>query len=1191
MSVQLSPAVVEKLQQLAKRRRVMLLARGAFATLLALLTAMALVALVDRLVVLSQPARIALSLAGYGIVITVLYFTCIRYLLRIPSKQQLAKLVEDAEPGLHEQVVSAVELSGDDPDAFDSEIFREILQRNVGRRIQQVDTQRILPWRMIAWWAGVSTFAALLTLALLLTPGLQYGDLLTRAMLPTANTDRVSTIKITLLSPGETNATVPMNEHVPVIVEVEGGTLERVELDVRQGEAAQPERLPMAGEKEPRRYRLDLLVQDEPVQFRVVAGDGRTRYYTLTPSARPHVVSFSQVIRHPAYTGREPTRLTSDNGSVTALAGSVVELSLTTDQPVEQARLVLDLPGSEAAASQHIELTPDPGDPTRVKGSIILDRSGSYRVELVARETGFDNPQSPRYELAALTDELPSVTLTAPTATTGLPADALLRLLGRASDDVGLRHVHREIRINGNAWQQAALPVADDGRVAQPMDLGDIDLSTGDIIELRLAATDLAGHTAHSASAQLIVTPDGIRPADTQHASDTAVLLAAVTRVRQASDTLADRYQETRDAADGDAITARQLATQALTAQDNVRAQLDRAKAALDAALASAPAGRASEETIRVARLLAQIDAQQALLPTQAVDTEGYADARQLARRHTSIANDAVRTLEPMLAAEQAQVALYRLSVLRDDLDRMARDAETDRAINEDLAWQRLQRRLIVNGRQTAQAADLLASAARRAEGDLRDHTRQQADDLTDQGNKLREQAEAQEPGAELLRLIDPQRERLSGSLRHMTGLIDRVIRSEAQRYRERNPGERPDADQLVRLRDGLPGAADDRLRAAHWDAGADILSERARVEELRRQPDLPFITDTSRAISALSQFASEDTATGDTPPGLNQLINAYQIIERAHALQQLHSAVVNLAILERKETEQPRLSAAHRREMMMIDRRLEVVVQLLHQRSTLRQAADRVNQARDSNEANTLRQEANRRGDGNYRPVPRPDQLDAIARMLKEAMQLLEEPLAQARQDLIDQSQSLPERLRGLADEQEQVEEQTREAAQEAAEQPTDENRERAAELAQEQAQFQERLNEVVDEMRRQANQEDLLTEESRERARDVDDAIAMLKPDVLEARQRLDDAQQEPRAERQQDAFEDAAQAQHETAETLRELAEHFENIENGDELAENQSRDELRSNERELGVDQQLDEEFDRMEQLADLGAERR
>ena len=126
MSVQLDPATLDTLQALAQRRRLMLLLRGTFAAILALLTAMALVALVDRLVVLSQPARVALSLLGYGVVMVVVYFTCLRFLLHIPSKQQLAKLVEDAEPGLHEQVVSAVELAGDHPNAYDSEVFRAI---------------------------------------------------------------------------------------------------------------------------------------------------------------------------------------------------------------------------------------------------------------------------------------------------------------------------------------------------------------------------------------------------------------------------------------------------------------------------------------------------------------------------------------------------------------------------------------------------------------------------------------------------------------------------------------------------------------------------------------------------------------------------------------------------------------------------------------------------------------------------------------------------------------------------------------------------------------------------------------------------------------------------------------------------------------------------------------------------------
>lgn len=1190
MSVQLDQATLDKLQALAQRRRVMLLLRGAFAAVLSLLSAMALVALVDRLIILSQPARIALSLAGYAAVMAVVYFTCLRHFLRIPTNQQLAKLVEDAEPGLREQVVSAVELAGDHPGAYDSEVFRAILQRNVGRRIQQVETQRILPWRLIAWWGGVCTFVAALTVVLLFVPGLRYGEMLTRAMLPTANTDRVSNIVITLVSPADPDANVPMNERVPVVVRIEGGTLDRVELDLETEALTKPERLAMAGDETPGQYRLDVPVTESPVRFRVVAGDGRSRYYTLSPQPRPRIVTFNQVIEHPAYTRREPTRISSDNGEISAIAGSVVALTLTADQPLERARLVLDLPGHPASPSQTLALTPDPGDPTRVTGTVVLDHSGTYRVELVARQTGFDNPDSPRYELTALRDELPSITMDAPTGMIGLPADALLRLLGQAHDDVGLDRVEREVRINGGAWSAEPIPQGPDGRIAQPVDLMRLDLAEGDLLELRLSATDLAGHTAHSASAQLIVTPDGIRAIDLAHANDTAALLIAMQRLERAARTQAERYARVRDANTENAIESRQLATQAIAARDASSDAITRARTALDAALASAPAGRASEEIVRAGRLLARIDAQQVLVPTQAVAPEVYAQAAALSERHAGYASAAAAGLTPMLAAEQSQAALGRLFALGEDLSRMARDAELDRTVREDLAWQRLQRRLALNGRQTESAAGLLAGAGRLSEDQLRAAATNTADDLRDQGARLREQAEAAEPSAALLHLIAPQRDRLAGTTRQVGGLTNHAIRSETEHDQRRGlnaTGERMDTEELLRFRDTLTQRdGDDAARANRWDAATSIIRERARIEESRSQPDRAFLTDTTRTVAALSRLAREDAVSEVTPPALERVITAYDLIERAHGLEQLRLGVVYLAGLERGDGEPVAFTTVHSRDWQAIERRLEVVAERLSQRDEMRPASDRVRQARHSGEADQLRREMQQRVDHYRRPEPKSEELDAIARMLVEAQAMLAEPLARARQDLVDQSQSLPERLRELAEEQDQVREQTEQAAERAAQQPTAENRERAEELAQQQARFQDRLGDAVDALRRQADREDLLTQEGRERARDVDDAIAMLKPDVAETRQRLDDAQEEARADRQQAALQHAAEAQEQTAQTLRELADHFENIERGDEIAENQGRDELRSNERELGVDQQLDEQFEQMERLAEL-----
>ena len=1202
MSVQLDPVTLDQLRALARRRRAVLLLRGVLAAVLSLLTAMALIAFADRLLVLGQPARVALSLAGYAAVLAVVYGISLRHLLKIPTHPQLARLIEDAEPGLREQVVSAVELSGDDPNAHDSELFRAVLQRNVGRRIQQVEMRRVLPWRVIAWWAATCGTVVALTVVLMLVPGLRYGELLTRAMLPTANMPRVSAVQITLVSPSGSETLVPMHEPVAVVVRVDGRSpnqppdhlSDRVELEVHAPEAAAPQRLAMTPDGTPGRYRLDLQVQDRPVRFRVVAGDGRSRYHTLDPRPRPRVVGFGQVIEHPAYTGREPTRRQTERGDITALAGSVVRLTLTADQPIMEARLQLEEAESQAGEPRSVALTPDPGDPTRLTATVRLEHSGTYRVDLTARQTGLSNPDSPRYELTALGDALPEVTLETPAGMTSLPADALLRVLGRARDDVGLRRVEREARISGGPWLARPVPVGADGRVAEPIDLADLGLSEGDLVELRLAATDLAGHTARSAAAQLLVIPDGLHAVDVNHAHDTAALRTALLRLRQAAQHQAERYGQAREALGGDTIQARRAVVQALAARDAAREASTQAKQALDAALASAPAGRAGGEVARAGRLLARVAAQQALLPTQAVEAAGYTRAQALALRHAEYADEAAAGLAPLLAAEWAQVALLQLAALDEDLAGMIHDAEQDHAMGEGFAWQRLQRRLAANARQAQAAAQLFEAANQDADPAQRAYAQHHAQALRGQADLLREQARAAGPDEALRGLVAPYRDAVAAATRYARHLTHDLIAQETQQIGGRKPtdeGERLDAEQLFWLRDALAQAEAGPQRADQWAVALEVLRERARIEEQRQTPDLPFVTETSRLVSALSRLAREDTEAGSAPATLDRLASAYDVLERSHMLEQLRLDVATLAVSEHAatpETRPARLNTAHRRAWASVDRRLGSVSEWLGAHPSLQAAGERVDEVRQSREAGEARHEMDRRAHAAHSPQLQAEALAAMARMLAEAQALLADPLRLAREDLAEISGPLSARLRELADDQDRLRARTQHAADQAGGLSAGASPESVSEIAQGQADFRGRLGERLDEMRRQADQEDLMTPQGRDRARDVDDAIAMLRPDLAQTRRHLDDAQQAQDPGPRREALGDAARSQAQTAQTLRELADHFENTERGDTAASAQSREGLRRRERELGADQPLDEQFDPMQRLADLAA---
>ena len=111
-------------------------------------------------------------------------------------------------------------------------------------------------------------------------------------------------------------------------------------------------------------------------------------------------------------------------------------------------------------------------------------------------------------------------------------------------------------------------------------------------------------------------------------------------------------------------------------------------------------------------------------------------------------------------------------------------------------------------------------------------------------------------------------------------------------------------------------------------------------------------------------------------------------------------------------------------------------------------------------------------------------------------------------------------------------------------------------------------------------------MKKDGRERARDADDALAMLKEPPVRAEEDLERAAQNDQAADRQKALEQAAAQQVKLAAALNKLAEHYDNVEKGKNPDE--TRTALRATEQPNGVKEQLDQEFAKAEELAKMAA---
>src|SRR5262245_7978442 len=288
MTVSLDPDIPDNLSAICSRRPSLLVRRGLCAALLTLMLSVSAVAFIDWLFFLSDTVRWVLSLSAYAAVVVITWLTCLRWILRLPSRVRVARLIETAQPDLREDLISAVELGNAPGEQGDSTAFRSLLQQDVASRITAVSVLSLLPVRLIRRWLVGTTVAVAVWLVLLVWPRLHFGQRIGRAILPMADIERVALTKITIVSPSPASSAVPEGELVPVTVELDGPLVQdRVILETQRHGQARQQTVMTRDDGGNRRFSAVVRVDLRSARYRVRANDAQTSMHLINARQRP----------------------------------------------------------------------------------------------------------------------------------------------------------------------------------------------------------------------------------------------------------------------------------------------------------------------------------------------------------------------------------------------------------------------------------------------------------------------------------------------------------------------------------------------------------------------------------------------------------------------------------------------------------------------------------------------------------------------------------------------------------------------------------------------------------------------------------------------------------------------------------------------------------------------------------------
>ena len=347
-----------------------------------------------------------------------------RRLVENPSDEQIALLVEATHPELHNELINAVRLTADSSEQ--RRTFVRAAIRESDRKARDLKARGVVDWRRVKRNSFAATALIILWAVLIFMAPARVANALTRMLMPTANIEKVGSVRIVSVVPG--NTTVSAGDNLVVEAILEGPTedaMPRLQHFTNTGSVHEE---PMI-KAEANRFACELLDIKTPRMYRVVVADSRSRDYKISVTERPLVTRISARYVYPKYTRRPAETVADTGGRIQALKGTRAFLTISSNKRLKSAQLLLDgLEPMLFGLAQH-----GASATTRRMLSITENRSGV--IEIVDE---FKCKNSHALHVVARKDQPPQVKVVAPGEDRTLAVGEALELAIRGSDDYGV---------------------------------------------------------------------------------------------------------------------------------------------------------------------------------------------------------------------------------------------------------------------------------------------------------------------------------------------------------------------------------------------------------------------------------------------------------------------------------------------------------------------------------------------------------------------------------------------------------------------------------------------------------------------------------------------------------------------------------------------------------------------------------
>ena len=1224
MSLTLRPATLAALDAFRARRAELLRTRGLLCALAIALAAIAVIALLDFAWLMPDVVRPWVTLAAYIAAIIAAWKIALRFISQAKGQEGAAKLIEAAEPSLRERLLAAVELSANG-EVKDSAEFREKLQDDVAKAVEGVDWDQRLPARSLKPWFLAAFGVVAVVVGLCFVPMLHFPGFLARAAVPFANFERPASLKITIVEPAPASTLAPIGSEMPLIIETEGAKAPAATLEVL-APGGRPRKIELSAFGTTR-FEGIVPVGQTDVQYRVHAADAITPWHTLSARARPRIVSFQKTIVPPSYTGANETTITEDQGDLEALDGTTIKLTLTANQPISKADILLN---AELAEKKSItaELAVNTVN-TVIK---VTPEASSWLAALKSAETGFTNEETTPWRITTIPDLPPTAQIEDPAQQIELLPDEAVRLAGLATDDVGLASVKLAHTINAAKWSETDLLItkaAKEAPVTHLLPLAPLGVKAGDAVQLKLIATDLKGQKTESPAVRVIILERTIDPRQREWAESQRRLAQRAESLAQQTRELTKsldqvRKQEKKDPAQADTALAK-----AQSELEQVKEQSEQLWNDLKDAAKNAPNQLDANEAQLLAEKMAQLR-REALPKLEALekgDTENLealkkasrvadADADAVASAAKAFANEDTAKI----AAQESQQLMRQSKMLTDNALPANRDA------NQRPQWQEQQRALIAQTEALKKDLTTLDETSRqRHSGQIKNLDKQLNETAADLNASLDKPDQTKSP-EHLYGASDNLRNRLQQTADATRNIAEQASKEAEQRreqlMRQDNPAlvalsearqALAEAEAAAKKPDKKPKQEKDGLTAAEraqqkLAEASKQLQDQAEIREQNQLTNNQAALDTNRASRAVDEVAqnAQKAATAEelaqAKEQTEKLANIARALEADAAVQdaaQALQAAQQAAMQPANKQDLPQTAAQAKAaaetlaEAQQQINRSQLAAEMNKQNpqaaNQLRQLGEEAkNLAKNAAEQNKnlANQAAQAQPNQNLDQNPAQQSTAQAAMKANELAALIEPQTAAARAQLAELTPEVSDMMKRVAADLKKTQEQTQNAANEAkADKPVAEVAEKAKDLKAENAENTEKMAALQAALRQEANAADLTQKPEMQMARAADVALAQMQKNTPQIAQNLKQAAQATQSQPQAQNLQQAADAQQQAAQALQQLAQNMQKLEDGQQLTEAEQAA-MANMEQQLGVQEPLDESYQRAQELAQM-----